>query len=287
MSLTPTLRLFLKIIFRLKYLEGIHDTESLSAELGLPLYIVDRYVKRLDEYLQSKLNVITPERLEYVCPECLEARIYVDPENGEHVCANCGYVLPDCESYATQLPFDTTYALISELAYGKSLGGSLGYKGFIRVLAKSPSTKELAKQGNAHLGTRARLAQIITETVEPPPIRKALRTAKDLVSKYRLETEYVFNNFVGLLIKRAYYFSHYLAGSLTFKQKLPETCFWIALKKFGKANLAYRFLEENEVNHALAIALEELQSFLDDVKQRGCIRKKVLQTLPTLTVIEA
>lgn len=284
-GLRPTLKLLLKVLFRLKYLEGLGERE-ISDALGIPPFIVERFSRKLEECLKSKLGEVSAETLKSLCPECLEPRVRFDPVSSEYVCSNCGLVV-DAEGYDLSLSFDTTYALTSELAYGKSLGGTLGYQGIVRVLAKSPSTAELAKLGNAHLGTRARIAQIIMETVEPQPIRDALRKARDLSLKYGFQNEYVFNNHVGILVKRSYIFSHYLAGTPTFKHRLAETCFWMALRKFGKANLACRFLEENKVNHALAVALEELQSFLDDVSRRGRIRGKVLQAHPMLALVDA
>jgi len=282
-GLHPTLRRFMSVVFRLKYLEGL-DEEEISLALGLPPYVMRRYLERLDEYLRSKLGELTPTAIKRICPECLEDRVCLDPLSGEHVCNNCGLVV-EGESYNASLPFDTTYALTSELAFGRSLGGTLGYQGYLRVLAKSPATVELAKDGNTHLGTRARIAQLITEVVEPPSLRLALRKARDLAHRYGLQSDYVFNNFVGILVKRAYYFSHIIAEGHAFAQKLPETCFWMALRRFGKENLACRFLQENKVNHGLAVAMEELQSFLEDVRRRGRLRAKVLQAYPMLAAM--
>ncbi|MEM3875241.1 MAG: TFIIB-type zinc ribbon-containing protein [Candidatus Bathyarchaeia archaeon] len=267
----------------MKYLEGFGEQEILDI-LGLPPFIMERFSRKLDEYLRSKLGEVSPETLKSVCPECLEARVFFDHESGENVCVNCGLVI-DVEGYDFSLSFDTTYALTSELAYGKSLGGTLGYQGIVRVLAKSPSTTELAKAGNAHLGTRARIARLITEVVEPTSLRLALRKARDLAYRYGLQSDYVFNNFVGILVKRAHYFSHIIAEGHAFAQKLPETCFWMALRRFGKENLVCRFLQENKVNHGLAVAMEELQSFLEDVRRRGRLRAKVLQAHPMLAAV--
>lgn len=283
--IVPLSRMLWKILYRLRYLEGVSDVEALSSRLGIPDHVVERNLKILKEHLKSKLNVITPERLEYVCPECLDARVYTDPENGERICANCGLVLEEAKCYSQDLPFDTTYALTSELAYGRSLGGTLGYRGMLRVLAKSPSSSELSKNGgNHHLGLRARLAQIIAETVEPEPTREALRHTKELSAYYGLGSDYVFNDSLGILIKRAYFFAYNIAKKAVFKRRLAETCFWMTLKTFGRKELAERFQKEYEVNHVLAIALEEFNDFLMDVKDRGKLRAKVLKAFPSLSV---
>jgi hypothetical protein len=74
------------------------------------------------------------------CPDCLEAKVYTDPENGERVCTGCGYVLEQQADMVHRLPFDETYALESGLAFNKSLGVADTVRrryGYTKILAKT------------------------------------------------------------------------------------------------------------------------------------------------------
>jgi len=76
-------------LFKLKYIEGIADSRTLAVRLQVSLPQLFELEKRLDEHLKGKIGDITPERLEFVCPECLNARVYFDPERNERVCGDC------------------------------------------------------------------------------------------------------------------------------------------------------------------------------------------------------
>ena len=124
----------LKRVFRLKYLENVTNGLELSEKLGLSFAETVKLEQILDAYLLKRINVINAERLELVCPECLEARIWPDPESGERACTNCGFVVNEpadnelCEQ-DDSLPFDTPYGRpTSDLSVGRSLGDTLDAK---------------------------------------------------------------------------------------------------------------------------------------------------------------
>jgi hypothetical protein len=200
-----------------------------------------------------------------VCPECLNARVYEDPETGERVCGSCGAVL-DHASFDESLPFDTTYALTSELAFDKSLGGTLNGKALMRVLAQSPSTKQLLKScGNADLGLRARLIKVLVESDDPPLVKKAKARAYEFSRTYGLETDYVFNNDVGKLLYQAYYLAQSI-GEPSVLRSMAETCFWLCLIQHGKKELADRFRREFNVNVKLVVAFKRARELREAVR---------------------
>lgn len=126
----------LALLFRLKYLEEVSDEKKLAEKLGVQKKSLRRYEYRLGKKLVAKLGQISPDRLQLVCPECLEARVYDDPETGERVCTVCGYVIKQQPTMIHRLPFDQTYALENQLVFNKSLGGTLDKKSIGRVLTK-------------------------------------------------------------------------------------------------------------------------------------------------------
>jgi hypothetical protein len=245
----------LSLLFRLKYLEGISDHQVLAEELGVAHGTARLLEEKLTKLLESRIGKITPDRLELVCPECLSARVYEDPENGERVCGSCGAVL-DHASFDESLPFDTTYALTSELAFDKSLGGTLNGKALMRVLAQSPSTEQLLKScGNADLGLRARLIKVFVETDDPPVVKKAKVKAYGFSRMYGLEADYVFNNDVGKLLHQAYYLAQSI-GEPSVLRNMAETCFWLCLIQHGRKGLACHFGREFKVNTKLVVAFK-------------------------------
>ena len=131
----------LALLFRLKYLEEVSDEKKLAEKLGVQKKSLRRYEYRLGKKLVAKLGQISPDRLQLVCPECLEARVYDDPETGERVCTVCGYVVRQQPTMIHRLPFDQTYALENQLVFNKSLGGTLDKKTVGRVLTKVRNSK--------------------------------------------------------------------------------------------------------------------------------------------------
>jgi len=171
-------------LFRLKYLQGIEDRDKLAELLGVKRETVRCHEWRLKKKLATKLLKVSPDRLRFVCPECLEARIVEDPETGERVCTACGYVEGRVESQ--DLPWDTTYAFTSNIAFGKSLGGTAPRRLF-KVLAKAPN-------GAEDLPLRARQIQIVASAVDPPKVRNLLDYGSKLLREIGMDEDTEFNH---------------------------------------------------------------------------------------------
>jgi hypothetical protein len=128
-------------LFRLKYLDQVSDRKEIAEKLGISVNSIYAYESRLRKKLVGSLKQVTPDRIRFVCPECLEARVLEDHEKGESVCTNCGYVVAQQPSMIHRLPFDQTYALENQLVFNKSLGGTVDKKSIGRVLIKVRNSK--------------------------------------------------------------------------------------------------------------------------------------------------
>jgi len=166
------------------------------------------------------------------CPDCGSYDFYVDRKNGEVVCKNCGLVVSFEVDFDTRLPFDTTYALESSLAVGKSLGGTLSGKGLFKVLAKAPS-------GTKDLGLRARHIRVMTETSEHPQLARLLKDAYGLSKRFGVENDKLFNQDLGINIRRAFWLVKELCLGLS-RKAIAETVFWMTLCQYGKRETALK-----------------------------------------------
>jgi hypothetical protein len=129
----------------------------------------DSETKRMPDDIPTELTRLLhrwkPEDLicllEKRCPECTsDSLIEVD---GAIVCTECGLEVESQLTRDPRLPFDTTYALTSDLAYGKSLGGTLPLNQLHKVIVKSDN-------GKYGLPIRAMHLKTIVQNVEPPPV---------------------------------------------------------------------------------------------------------------------
>jgi len=96
-------------LFRLKCLEGVTDQHVLAEKL-------DGYNRRLKRKLVRKLGQVSPDRLRFVCPGCLEARIIEDEGVGRALWEILGFNL-------STNPHDADTFASLRIAFGKSLGG--------------------------------------------------------------------------------------------------------------------------------------------------------------------
>jgi hypothetical protein len=135
----------LALLFRLKYLQQIEDREKVTERLGITEDSLRVYESRLYRKLVNSVKQVSPERLRLICPECLEPAVWKDPENGERVCTNCGYVVDQQPDMVHRLPFDETYAMENPLVFNKSLGTADTLRrnyGLAKVLGKARNSKE-------------------------------------------------------------------------------------------------------------------------------------------------
>ena len=97
------------------------------------------------------------------------------------------------------LPFDTTYALTSNMSFGKSLGGTLPRQQLFRVLAKAPA-------GTLDLPIRSTQIQVISSAVDPPLVKKMLeygsRVLKDLGLDRDTDECHLFADQYGRLLRK-------------------------------------------------------------------------------------
>jgi len=125
----------LKELYRLKYLVGIQSREEIAKRLNVKPESVRRYEYRLRKKLSQIWDKI-PDWKSLLCPECLQPSLWRDPQSGEQVCTNCGYVL-ESEDLIHRLPFDETYALENRLVFNNSLGGTADKRTVLKVLSRT------------------------------------------------------------------------------------------------------------------------------------------------------
>ena len=205
-------------LFRLKYLQGITDTDKLAELLEISKDSVYSYNTRLKRKLVKMIKHVSPERLRFVCPECLGTRVHEDPENGERVCMECGYVL-DEESISSNIPFGTeeepnTYALTSHISYGKSLGFTMPRSHLYRVVVKASMDRAKKKQKEKQVAgvdekkipIPIRQVQMITQTIEPPFIKNLLEYGSMMLKRFGFDRDtssnHVFSDEYGRLLRK-------------------------------------------------------------------------------------
>jgi len=155
--------------------------EDLARDLGVKVNTVKNYKWRLRNKLASGLHVSK------FCPECFMETVHLDRETGERVCRNCGLVVERAPTFSVNLPFDTTYALTSNIAFGKSLGNTIRPKELYKVIAKGPN-------GRKDLPIRATQIQVITSAVDPPKVRSILNYGSKLLRELGLDRDTDFNH---------------------------------------------------------------------------------------------
>jgi len=231
----------LALLFRLKYLQGVRDREVLAEKLGISKRSVFEYEYRLKRKLVEKIQQVSPERLQLVCPECLEPRVIEDPVTGERVCTSCGYVV---EEYGPKmihtLPFDegrsvtpgAAYALENPLVFNSSLGGTLPVRQLYRVIAKGPEgqRKEVP----------VRQIKAIHELHDPPLIRRMKEEAERLRKAFGLDRRGnpvgdpdVFSVTLGRFIEKVGSRALFDGEWRRRGRELAEACFIVAVERFN------------------------------------------------------
>lgn len=248
----------LKRLFRLKYLEGISDTNVLAEKLGVSTSTIWCYNHRLKRILLKSPGQNSPT-IDIICPECLQPSFIYDVEAGEKVCTSCGYVATHEQQFDQSLPFDTTYALESDLAYGRSLGTSLSKMQLYRVLAKS-------RNGAADLGIRASQVRVIAETVEHPTLLQILNTCYSLSKTWRLQKDVLFNDTLGRNARRAFWLTRELALSIKPKT-ISETTFWLTLNQFAKEDIAKEAAKKLRVDKRLMNQVIRLNHLIKEAEK--------------------
>ena len=245
----------LRRLYRLRWIEGIKDEQTLANKLGISIDELQDYLLRLGRMLEE-----SSEESSYgLCPECLSSRIVEDPETGEVICRSCGYVIEKLPNLDFRLPFGTTYALESPLAVGKSLGGTITRQGLYKILAKSAA-------GTEDLGIRARHIRIMIETNDPPDLARILKKGNNLIKKYNLENEKLLAHDLGKNIRRAYWLTTQLAIRIP-KKAIAETALYITIQKRKRKAIKYReILQKIKPNIQLYNLMDRLNEIICQLK---------------------
>ena len=245
----------LRRLYRLRWIEGIKDEQTLAMRLGISISDLQDYLLRLRGMLEEG----SEESSYGLCPECLSSRIVEDPETGEVICRSCGYVIEKLPNLDFRLPFGTTYALESPLAVGKSLGGTITRQGLYRILAKSAA-------GTEDLGIRARHIRIMIETNDPPDLARILRKGTSLIKEFNLENEKLLAHDLGRNIRRAYWLTTQLAIRISGKA-IAETALYITIQKHKKKAIKYRnILEKIKPNIQLYNLINKINQIIQQLK---------------------
>ena len=183
----PPPKSMIKLYHLLRKIPFLPD-EEIAKELEIKVNNVKVYKWRLNKKLVTGVTYFD------YCPECFSKSLFPDKETGEIVCRRCGYVVD--EEYpelkmSKNLTFGTeekpnTYALTSNLAYGKSLGFTMPKSYLYRIVARvSTNEKESLCSGgeNGKNSIPIRQIQTITETVDPLIIRSMLNYGSHLLKK--------------------------------------------------------------------------------------------------------
>ncbi|MFH0896980.1 MAG: TFIIB-type zinc ribbon-containing protein, partial [Candidatus Bathyarchaeota archaeon] len=168
--------------------------ETLSHRLGVKVESVEQYRYRVKLLVSSKNSTLIHSNqfrrkgslfasmLSKVCPECFGTDFITDRETGEKICTSCGCVVDQVMEKSKDLPFGETYALTSNIAFGKSLGGTLSKKGVFIVLAKVPAeTKDLP--------IRSTQIQVLSSAVDPLVVKRMLSNGSRMMKELGLDRD--------------------------------------------------------------------------------------------------
>ncbi|MEM3622781.1 MAG: hypothetical protein QXR76_03305 [Candidatus Bathyarchaeia archaeon] len=157
---------------------------------------------------------------------CVQCGGPIQRRKHELVCMECGLVQGEAVSMVHRLPMDVTYQPTNLLVFGKGLGDTLDHNGLLRVLAKAPN-------GTKDLGLRARFIRILTQMVEPPPLKKALEHASKTLSLLKFDQDHLVSNDVGALIRKCFAWAFLTRQQISQKQLAHAAIFYVLNRKYG------------------------------------------------------
>jgi len=250
----PPPKQLIRLFWLLRENPGATDLE-IANKLGVEVETIPVYRWRLKNLLSGITSY---------CRYCFSKNVWTDRENGERICKSCGYVLEQENSMVHTLPFDETYALTSNIAFGKSLGGTLSRNATYRVLAK---TRDAESKTNVPI----RQITTITNTFDPPVARNMLSYGSRILKNLGLQRDTgpsaVLAHTLGGTLRKV---GGFLAVSKMYEEVQPamlvRAAVWFTLKRFGLMDEAeecrrkYKF-RERDLKLVLKIAeLSELAS---------------------------
>lgn len=202
----PVIYPYLARLFWLLWRDPEASARELGEELGVKAGSIHRYRNQLRRILIQNGGDVYP------CPECY--RLAVRPDgSGSLVCRSCGLVVEEGASAVHRLPWDETFAWVSHLAFGKSLGDTLPVRQLYRVIAVN---------GGEDLPLRAKVLKAIVQAVDPPTVKTLLEYGSQMMKGLGLDADTPRNHLIadelGRLLRKigAIY---YVGG---FKVELPR-----------------------------------------------------------------
>ena len=245
----PPPKQLIRLFWLIKENPSATDLE-LSNALGIEPEAVNLYKWRLRNL---KCDITS------FCPNCFEKGVWQDPENGERVCRSCGFVLEREASMIHTLPFGETYALTNNIAYGKSLGGTLSKNATYRVLAR---TRDAENKANVPI----RQIYTIAETFDPPVVINMLAYASKLLKNLGFDSNdrlsAILANELGGALRRIGAFLTISRVCEVFQPHLlARAAVWLTLKKFGFIDQAEECRKKYafpETEMKLLLKIEEL-----------------------------
>jgi hypothetical protein len=175
-----------------------------------------------------------------ICPKCESSSIFLDRVNGERVCRVCGLVIRR-DNFVTTLPMDETYAFVNNLAFGRSLGGTLPTKQIYQVIATAPAEK-------LDLPIRATQIQIISNATESPIVRAMLSYSSEMLHALGLDNDseqcHVLSNIFGLRVRSIGAFLQAAKNPRIKPQLTARAAMYLTLGRFEKNSEARRLRKQ-------------------------------------------
>ncbi|MEM4727263.1 MAG: winged helix-turn-helix domain-containing protein [Candidatus Bathyarchaeia archaeon] len=154
---------------------------ELAQKLGVKPRTVSHYRWDLKRISQSSMIA------KYPCPECYTFSVV--QVGGDLVCQRCGLTVEEAAAAVHRLPFGETYAWVSHLAFGKSLGDTLPANRLHEVLARSPA-------GRRNLASRLRAVRGVSNAVDPPTVKRLLELGSRMMKDLGLDADTVRNHLI-------------------------------------------------------------------------------------------
>jgi len=179
----------IKLFHLLRKIPFLPD-EEIADELGIKRSTVRNYKWRLSKKIATGVAYFD------YCPECFQKSVVLDRETGEYVCTSCGFVVEeDGANISKDIPFGTeenpnTFALTSNIAYGKSLGFTMPKSHLFRVVVENAKKNRSPRVGDdGKIPIPIRQMQAVTQMVDPPIVRSLLNYGSRLMKAVGLDRD--------------------------------------------------------------------------------------------------
>ena len=140
-----------------------------------PAALLSEYCKTMDALVPKERLDLLSQMEKITCPECGNTHFYIDKEEGEIVCTECGLVeQKHAISFVVDFDQSNSCSPEADMSLGKSHGNggkmTMSNKELFSVIATH--TKDAFSDPD--IGLRARFMRIYTNTVEHPTVKALL-----------------------------------------------------------------------------------------------------------------